>query len=85
MIGIEQTCLFRQMEGPALIITPDGRRWMPGKGIRARAGAGGSSYAPSEPHGEEEGVCPVSPMVKENIGDRVLKRLEQEKVMPSGV
>ena len=31
------------------------------------------------------GVCPVSPMVKENIGDRVLKRLEQEKVMPSGV
>lgn len=30
-------------------------------------------------------VCPVSPMVKENIGDRVLKRLEQEKVMPSGV
>ena len=23
-------------------------------------------------------------MVKENIGDRVLKRLEQEKVMPSG-
>ena len=32
-----------------------------------------------------DGVCPVSPMVKENIGDRVLKRLEQEKVMPSGV
>ena len=31
------------------------------------------------------GICPVSPMVKENIGDRVLKRLEQEKVMPSGV
>ena len=30
-------------------------------------------------------ICPVSPMVKENIGDRVLKRLEQEKVMPSGV
>lgn len=37
-----------------------------------------SEYMPSEPHGEGRyrgGICPVSPMVKENIGDRALKRV----------